>query len=185
MSIFIKTKLAECLLLIVFCLMSLNVALAQDKKSNINLSSLAGLYFMNYELNSSPRPEEAETVSDVLEIVPYNKKAAYIRTKLFFNFGHSCDFSGFAIIEGNKLTSYDNVFDSVCIMDLSVTKDKITLSDRYNTCRLKTCGVRGGYNQTEFLRTQKRKITYLDKLKNSSQFKTAEENYKVHIKAIE
>ncbi len=154
-----------------------------SQNSALNVESFAGLYWSDHKIDFVPFTKKDEvTVSDVLEIVPYDEQAAYVRTRLYFANGHTCSLYGVAKQEGDKLSYYDTRSGRNCILDIVPSAKGITLIDRTEECRRTTCGARGGYGAV-FSTSKKRPIRYLDKLKGSPQYQEAVEMYKTRLEA--
>jgi hypothetical protein len=114
---------------------------------------------------------------DVLEIVPVGPGKAYLRASLQFYNGHSCDLAGIAHAEGDALVyrAKDPNYKG-CVFSVRRSGANIALADKDDVCRSYFCGERGGLNTTDALPAKsKRPISYMAKLKGSSQFKTAVE----------
>lgn len=157
-----------------------------QQKDSLNINELSGLYWKNHKLLMHPfTPADEYEASDVLEIVPFDKDAAYIRAKLNFDNGHGCGISGIAKQEDDKLVYYHANPFHTCVMEIVPEKDRINLIDRTGECYHATCGARGGYSGAHFQRSKKKNISYMDKLKNSPQYIDAVKNYKTRLSAEE
>jgi hypothetical protein len=140
---------------------------------------VAGVYkaqFKNGDVNGDKYPSE-----DVLEIVPIDDHAAYVRMDLEFFNGHSGRIYGIATYGKNSLI-YDNggKGDDRCVVEYVWSSEKvITRADYDKTpgCR-EYHGARGSLDGAEFLLKKKQTIRYMDRLKNSREFKEAMSNYR-------
>jgi hypothetical protein len=114
---------------------------------------------------------------DVVEIVPVDTNHAYFRADLQFYNGHSCGISGIAKAVGNTLVytekqpSYDG--GPVCRLAISTKGKSLLLDDRSGSCQ-SYCGARGSLNGFDFIPlSSKRPISYMARLKGSSEYKGA------------
>jgi hypothetical protein len=118
---------------------------------------------------------------DILEVVPVDDHAAYVRMDLQFFNGHSGSIYGIAIYGKDSLV-YDNgkERDDRCIVEYIWSSDKVvTKADYAKTpgCRAYH-GARGSLDRAEFSVKKKQTIQYMQKLKESRQFKDAMEEYR-------
>jgi ABC-type lipoprotein release transport system permease subunit len=146
------TSISLKVIVIIFTSAIINSAIAEPSQKALNsnnrldIERLAGLYWSDHKIDFAPFTKKDEvTVSDVLEIVPYDEQAAYIRTRLYFTNGHTCSLYGIAKQEGSKLSYYDGRSGRSCIMDIVPSATGIKLVDRTEECRSLTYGARGYY----------------------------------------
>ena len=149
------------------------------------LSEVAGVYKKKFK-NSTVNDEDYES-EDILEIVPINKTAAYVRMELDFFNGHSCSLS--TVFEYEDKGEFIAFADDVrapgdgCTLKMEVG-DKVLrffdISKGVSDCKIH-CGARGSLDEVEFTRSKKRKIRYMSRLVNGRHFKSATENYSVEV----
>lgn len=159
---------------------------SQNSKKSLNINDLAGLYTNNHK-TGFVGDEKLFDVTDVLEIVPYDEQSAYVRMRLKFYNGHRCSLYGVAKLEEQRLVYIDDRLKElgrICVLDIIPDDARITFSDKEGHCQMATCGMRGGYQSQYFLRSKKRKITYMEKLKNSKEYKQSVEAYKARFDTI-
>jgi hypothetical protein len=116
---------------------------------------------------------------DILEIVKYSPASVYFRAHLEFFNGHMCGIYGIADIEGNDIIYHglNNSEGEPCTLRIRVSDKEISLSDPGGNCRTDTCGSRGGYESIAFPRSSRRRITYLDDIRNSDAYWGAAEEH--------
>jgi hypothetical protein len=143
------------------------------------LARVAGVYksqFQNGNIDGDKYQSE-----DVLEVVPVDEHSAYVRMDLEFFNGHSGMIYGIATYGNNSLI-YDNhkTGDERCIVEYIWTSDKVvTKADYEKTPGCTTYhGARGSLDQAEFLLKKKQTIRYMQRLKDSRQFKEAMDEYR-------
>ena len=125
--------------------------------------------------NGMSEPEQME-IDSVLELVPYEKGSLYFRTKFYHDNAHRCDLSGIATIEGESLVYSRS--GTKCVFKIHFSKDKITYEDKDKACEsVAMCG-RHGFEFEEFSRKKRRKITYMQRLQGSPEYKAAVEEFK-------
>jgi len=162
----------------------LGVALAaQAPKASLEssafLARVAGVYreqFQNAFVNGEKYQSE-----DVLEVVPVDDHAAYVRMDLQFSNGHSGRIFGVAVYGRNSLI-YDNgkSGDERCVVDYVWSKDMmVTKADYEKTpgCRFYH-GARGTLDGLKFSLSRRRAIRYMQRLKDSQEFKAAMDQYR-------
>ncbi|HEX4737176.1 MAG TPA: hypothetical protein VH331_06420 [Allosphingosinicella sp.] len=111
---------------------------------------------------------------DVLEIVPLDSRRAYFRAELQFYNGHQCSIFGVARAEPGGLVYREpeaNTDGGRCVLHIRETRTGVRLADD-QSCR-DHCGARGSLNGDDFDRKSRRPITYLDRLKGSSEYRDA------------
>ena len=162
---------------------------SRDTSSAVNgqklLSEVAGVYKNRFK-NSTVNDEDYES-EDILEIVPINKTAAYVRMELDFFNGHSCSLSTVFEYEGKGefIAFADDVRapGDGCTLKMEVG-DKVLrffdISKGVNDCKIH-CGARGSLDEVEFSRSKKRRIRYMSRLTNGRHFKSATEAYSVEV----
>ena len=143
------------------------------------LAQIAGVYkmqFTNGDVNGDTYQSE-----DILEVVAVDDHAAYVRMDLEFFNGHSGRIYGIATYGKNSLI-YDNSEkgDERCVVEYIWSSDKIVTKADYDKtpgCR-SYHGARGGLDGITFLVKKKQTIRYMQRLKDSLQFKEAMEKYR-------
>jgi hypothetical protein len=111
---------------------------------------------------------------DVLEIVPLDPQRAYFRAELQFYNGHSCSIFGVAHAEAGGLVYREpqaNMDGGHCVLHIRETATGVRLEDD-QSCH-DHCGARGTLNGDDFDRKGRRPITYMDRLKRSSEYRDA------------
>jgi hypothetical protein len=143
------------------------------------LAKVAGVYkvqFQNGDVNGDKYQSE-----DILEVVPVDDHAAYVRMALEFFNGHSGRIYGIAIYEKNSLI-YDNgqKGEGRCVVEYVWSSDKVITKADYDKtpgCR-SYHGARGSLDRAEFPVKRKRTIHYMPRLKDSGEFKAAMDEYR-------
>jgi hypothetical protein len=144
---------------------------ARAKKT---LSAIAGVYKpkVTYEIIG----ENPEVVNEnILEVVPVSDIAAYVKIRTWFVNAHRCEYEGvFELKKNNEFISVTRQTedDGPCVLKMDVTDKKITFSpvDEMGGSCSHYCSMRAGLYGTEFPRSKKRKIRYMDRLKNSYEY---------------
>jgi hypothetical protein len=143
------------------------------------LSKAAGVYkrqFENALVNGGNYQSE-----DILEVVPVDDRSAYVRMDLEFSNGHSGSISGIATVRNNSLI-YDNgeSGDAHCVVEYLWTEEKVvTRADYDKTPGCSTYhGARGTLDGAEFPVNKRQDIRYMQRLKDSREFKEAMERYR-------
>jgi hypothetical protein len=113
---------------------------------------------------------------DIAEVVPVGNGAAYVRVSLQFYNGHSCDISGVAEAAGGKLVYHEAApmvpGETPCTLSLSHIGDALAIDDGDGSCSA-YCGARGSLSGQTLPWTSRRTITYLARLKASTEYKDA------------
>lgn len=143
------------------------------------LSRVAGVYkaqFQNGNIDGDKYQSE-----DILEVVPIDDHAAYVRMTLEFFNGHSGGIYGIAIYRKDSLM-YDNGKDGDqrCIIEYIWSSEKVVTKADYD--KTPGCsfyhGARGSLDSAEFLVKRKQTIRYMQRLKDSREFKEAMNAYR-------
>ena len=144
------------------------------------VTSLAGRYskhFQNGFVDGSKYWSD-----DVVEIVPIDAAHAYFRAELEFYNGHSCSIAGVAKTVGNTLVysekepSYDG--GPTCRLTITTKGKSLLLDDGDGSCQ-SYCGARGSLSGFDFIPlSSKRPISYMARLKGSSQYNQAIADWK-------
>ena len=144
------------------------------------ISELEGVYKIRgkTEIVVPGAASELIDTEDVLEVVRYDDKHAYFRTRVIFANGHTCTQSGIAEQRGKELIYREtaNVLQGypVCVLKIRRAGDKISLTDRWeaeqSTDCSSSCGFRGSLHDVTFPFKSKRVIRYLPRLKESRQY---------------
>jgi len=142
------------------------------------LGRIAGVYkeqFQNAFVNGEKYQSE-----DVLEVVPVDSDAAYVRMDLEFSNGHSGRIYGIATYGRNSLI-YDNGKggDEHCVVEYVWSSDSIVTRADYE--KTPGCsfyhGARGTLDGAKFSVKKRRDIGYMSRVKNSKEFKEAMQEY--------
>ena len=143
------------------------------------LSRVAGVYrhrFKNAHVDGTTYESE-----DILEVVPVNDSAAYVRMDLEFYNGHSGRIYGIATYGKNSLV-YDNgkEGDRRCVVEYVWSVDSVVTRADYDQTPgcLAYHGTRGTLDDAKFLIKSRQTIRYMDRLKNSPEFAEAMEEYR-------
>ena len=142
------------------------------------LALAAGVYkvqFTNGDVEGNKYRSE-----NILEVVPVAHDAAYVRMDLQFFNGHSGGISGIAVYGRHSLV-YDNgePGNNHCVIEYVWTQDRVVTGVDYGKtpgCR-NYHGARGNLNGVEFALGKRRKIRYMQRLRDSLQFKQAMREY--------
>ena len=113
---------------------------------------------------------------NVLEVVPVNAEAAYLRIETQFFNGHMCSLSGIGRMEGEALVYQEPPFmagEKPCRLTVRRTGKDIVLQDADGACRVGHCGARGLFDGQTFPASSRRAITYLPRLRASREYQAA------------
>jgi hypothetical protein len=113
---------------------------------------------------------------DVVEIVRYDDTRIYVRAELQFFNGHECSISGIARYDGGRFAYDEPPSDpgaQACHFQIGVDGKAIRFGDADGVCRASHCGARGGLDGYTIARDSKRRIRYMDRLKNSNEYRQA------------
>lgn len=118
---------------------------------------------------------------DVVEIVPVSDDAAYVRVSLQFYNGHSCGIWGVAEAQGNRLVYHDPTQpiikgERACVLSVSRQGANLLIDDDGDTCK-GYCGMRGSLMNDTLPFKSRRPITYMARLKASSEYNDAIKNW--------
>lgn len=139
------------------------------------VSQLAGRY--SHRFANGLVTGERYTSEDVVEIVPVDANHAYVRMELQFFNGHSCSLAGITRAEGKALVYHEPasaspIQDAQCVLTLKRDGAKLRWSDGEGSCR-SHCGARGGMSDGDLPWTSRRPITYLKRLRGSTEYRDA------------
>lgn len=149
--------------------------------------AIEGVYkrrFMN-TINAGPdRPAERYLAEDVVEFVREDADHVYLRAHLEFANGHMCGVWGIAQREGEDFVyrQQQSVVpgEAACTLRVKVTPGNILLDDRdaagTATCRAQ-CGARGSLSGYSIERKARRPIRYMNRVKESRQYREAVHEY--------
>lgn len=118
---------------------------------------------------------EKYTGRHIVEIVPVESGAAYIRIHLDYFNGHSCSIAGVARAEGDALVYRDpepQYGGTKCVLRVSRAGKSLLIDDGEATCS-SSCGARGTLSDVRLPWSSKRPIRYLARLKASSEYRGA------------
>jgi hypothetical protein len=122
-----------------------------------------------YKENGGTRPREDSNIENILEIVKYSDHGYYFRLHSeLATTGCICDLWGIAQKRGKSFVWTGKEHDG-CHLSLTPTRESILLKREMGPC----CDHCSGPVIPDFRRTHRRPIRYLDKLRNSRQFKEA------------
>ena len=150
-----------------------------NTESSVFLRKVAGVYKQQFEnafVNGDTYRSE-----DILEVVPVNDHAAYVRMDLEFSNGHSGRIFGVATYGKNSLV-YNNGKrgDERCIVEFVWSAAAVVTHADYDGTP--GCshyhGARGSLDGATFSTKKRVEIRYLQRLKNSSEFNEAMEAYR-------
>lgn len=137
------------------------------------VSQLSGRY--SHRFQNGLVTGERYTSEDIVEIVPVDAAHAYVRMELAFFNGHSCSLAGIARAEGSTLVYHEPAEEGVgseqCVLTLKRDGTKLRWSDADGSCH-SHCGARGSMNG-DLPWASKRPITYLPRLRGSSEYREA------------
>ena len=142
------------------------------------VNTLAGRYSHHFA-NGFVTGEKYES-DDVLEIVPVDATHAYFRFDLQFYNGHSCALQGIAHAVGNTLAYREaptGAGEKRCTLTIARKGARLGWDDGDDSCRA-YCGARGSFNEGSLPWSSKRPITYMARLKGSSEYKSALDEWK-------
>jgi hypothetical protein len=152
--------------------LGLGVAHAQPPADQL-IGEIEGVY--KHRFQNGLVSGEKYLSEDVVEIVRYDDSRIYVRAELQFFNGHECSISGIARYDGGKFV-YDAPAEPdlpACHFQVGVDGKAIRFADPEGACRPSRCGARGGLDGYTIARDSKRKIRYMDRLKNSTEYKQA------------
>lgn len=113
---------------------------------------------------------------DVVEIVPIDRRHAYVRVSTNFFNGHVCGLSGIAAAEGKALVYRDpapaDPAGARCVLTLRRSGPNLRFDDGDGGCK-GYCGARGGFADATLPWPSRRPITYLARLKASRAYREA------------
>ncbi|MFT8952333.1 MAG: hypothetical protein ABF979_08665 [Gluconobacter sp.] len=113
---------------------------------------------------------------NVLEVVPVDAEATYLRIETQFFNGHMCSLSGVGRMEGEALVYQEPPFmagEKPCRLTVRRAGKDIVLQDADGACRAGHCGARGLFDGQTFPASSRRAITYLPRLKASREYRAA------------
>jgi hypothetical protein len=156
------------------------------------MTRIEGVYkhrFMSATITPGKAPMEADVpyqAEDVIEIVRYDDSHVYVRVDLNFYNGHTCNVSGLAGYEDQSFVFHDPEpgypGGPQCVLRVSADQNKLLITDRATpdgeaSCRY-YCGARGSLSSTTMALSARRTIRYMDLVRQSRQYKKAEEDLK-------
>lgn len=160
------------LLLAVLALPS--VASAADIAVPKTMSAFAGRYGAHFK--NGDVTGDVYWSDDVVEIVPLNDMAAYVRADLQFFNGHQCSISGMGRLEGEALVYHDTSTplpdQPVCVLRFERKDGQLVLDDGARSCGT-YCGARGALGGTKLSLSSQRPIHYLPRLRASPEYRSA------------
>ena len=178
-------QIGRLFLALIVCVVVVNSAAARQapktktpSESAVFLARVAGVYKTQFE-NGFVNGEKYRS-EDVLEVVPIDDHAAYVRMDLEFYNGHSGRVFGIATYGKNSLL-YDNhqTGDGHCVVEYVWSNTEvITHADYEKTpgC-ISYHGARGTLEGAKFSVKKRQEIHYMQRLKNSVEFKKAMDEY--------
>jgi hypothetical protein len=156
-------------------------------KSDQILKNIEGVYKIKHRVELMDKPNSYSTQEDILEIVPISRIATYVKIRTYFTNAHKCVYEGvFEYKASNEFIAVSKPIarDDVCILKMTVDDGKIRFFDESPVayaCQ-SYCGSRGQLTVTDFDHTLKRRIRYLDRLKNSDEYLETVRDYKLLFK---
>jgi hypothetical protein len=119
---------------------------------------------------------ETYTAEDILEVVALTPTTAYLRTRLNFANGHQCSMWGVARLEGRTLVYRRPVAAGTptCVLRVRFLNGQVQFFDQGDQCRETDCGARGSYSGSALPIASRRRITYQDRLRASTEFREAQ-----------
>lgn len=150
------------------------------------IGEIEGVYkkrFTNAVIAGPGKPDETYVAEDVVEIVRYDDTHIYLRAHLEFYNGHSCGIYGIAGYENGRFVYREPRAKAEpfppCELSLSAAGDELVMTDRAtpdarSSCK-SYCGARGSLGDYRIARKAQRPIRYLERLKQSRQYKEAEQ----------
>ena len=122
---------------------------------------------------------EKYTSEDILEVVRLTPATAYIRTRLNFANGHQCSMYGVARAEGQALVYRRPTAPGTptCVLTLRFGGGQVQFDDQGDQCRETDCGARGSYSGTALPVASRRRITYLERLRASQEYREAQTEF--------
>jgi hypothetical protein len=131
------------------------------------------------------KPDEKYDAENVVEVVRHDHEHIYLGASITSDNGRRCSFHGVAAYENGAFIYRDPNPDlsdkQSCMVTLSLKGDTLLLTDREtpngpHTCKT-VCGTRGSLGDYVIAASSKAKITYLPKLKASSEYRLAVKAY--------
>jgi hypothetical protein len=140
------------------------------------LAGRYGAHFRNGDIDGNTGWSD-----DVVEVVPVDARHAYVRFDLKFFNGHSCSLSGVAEAQGGALVYRDHSDTGSggmqCTLRIVRKGSKLTWNDADGGCQ-SYCGSRGGFAGGEIPWSSRRSITYMARLKASSEYREAVQEWR-------
>jgi len=139
------------------------------------LEQVAGVYKDQFE-NGDVSGDKFQS-ENILEVVPVDNHAAYVRMHLEFFNGHVAAIYGIARYSDHNSLIYDNEEpgENHCVVEYVWTRTDVTVRADYE--KTPGCsnyhGARGTLNAAHFKITKRRAIRYLQRLKASSEYKSS------------
>ena len=134
------------------------------------LSGRYSLHFLNGMMDGS-----RYWADDVVEIVPVDARHAYANIELEYANGHQCALSGVAAAEGAALVYHepaDGVAEGKCHLSIRHDGKSLRIDDDGGSCFI-YCGARGTLSDVTLPWKSRHAITYLPRLKASSEYSKA------------
>jgi len=149
-------------------------------ESQVFLAHVAGVYKERFQ-NELVSGEKFES-EDILEVVPVDDTHAYIRMHLEFYNGHMGALYGIAAVNGRDSLLFDDgeAVYGRCVLTITWSAGQVVTSADYDKtpgCR-NYHGARGTLNDITFNVAKQRTIKYMQRLKDSREFKSAMEDYR-------
>ena len=116
------------------------------------------------------------TGENIVEVVPVAANAAYVRIHLDYANGHQCGIAGIARAEGDRLVYHDPsppvTGPRPCTLSIARAGRSLSIDDAGGSCST-YCGARGTLSDVTIPWSSHRPITYLARLRASSQYREA------------
>lgn len=151
-------------------------------------TDIEGVYKKTHKVELMNKPNSYANYEDILEIVPVNKIAAYVKIRTYFTNAHKCSYEGvFEYSESDELIAATKNYPEadICVMKLDFSKGKLGFIEQSPTTSFgcqSYCGSRGSLTATDFDYKLKRKIRYLSRLQKSNEYADAVRQYNIRSK---
>lgn len=138
------------------------------------VAALAGQYSRHFQ--NQLVSGEAFFSDDIVEIVEIDPGHAYVNFDLNFYNGHTCGLYGIAAVDGGALVYREPADKTLpgqerCTLTIRRKGSRLTWDDG-GTCQA-YCGARGSFGDGDIAWSSKRRISYIARLKSSSEYKQA------------
>jgi hypothetical protein len=145
--------------------------------------AVAGVYkhrFHNAAIAGPGKPDEPYESEDVVEVVPVDASAVYLRAELQFYNGHVCSVAGVAKWNGDRYFYRASGEGENCFVTLRQDGKDLVLDNRLadgTQSEHCLCGARGSFYDYRLPMSSRRTIRYMARLKASHEYHDAIEEY--------